>query len=331
MTTTQSDTAGPLVSVIVPVYNAARYLRQCAASVLAQSYTRWQLILVDDGSTDSSGAIADELALADPRVTALHTPNGGPSSARNAGLDAATGDFLTFIDSDDSVDPRYIEWLLADITGSGADISCATFTPFADGSEPPAPLTRREAPRTVGATSALLSMLYQERVPDCSVSYKMFRRSLFDSERFVHGILYEDLDIAWRLMLRARTVTMSETPLYHYRTTPGSRINAFTPRRLDVLTVAERMQTALAGVSPALEAAARSRRLSAAFNMYGLMASESRRFAAERRQVWSLIRRLRGAALRDPRVRRKNRLAIIATYLGGAPLLTLLSRFIYRR
>lgn len=145
------------------------------------------------------------------------------------------------------------------------------------------------------------------------------------------GILYEDLDIAWRLMLRARTVTLSETPLYHYRTTPGSRINAFTPRRLDVLDVAERMQTALAAVSPELEAAARSRRLSAAFNMYGLMASEPMRFAAERRQVWKLIRQLRGAPLRDPRVRLKNRLAILATYLGGSALLTFLSRFIYRR
>ena len=327
---TNSDTAAQLVSVIVPVYNAARYLRQCAASVLAQSYTRWQLIMVDDGSTDSSGAIADALALEDPRVTVIHTPNGGPSSARNAGLDTDTGDFVTFIDSDDTVDPRYIEWLLDDITASGADISCATFTPFADGSEPPAPLVRREPPRTVCATSALLSMLYQERVPDCSVSYKMFRRSLFDSERFAPGILYEDLDIAWRLMLRARTVTLSETPLYHYRATPGSRINAFTPRRLDVLDVAERMHTALAAVSPALESAARSRRLSAAFNMYGLMASEPRSFALERRRVWGIIKDLRGSAMRDPRVRLKNKFAILATYLGGSALLTLLSRIIYR-
>ena len=99
----------PLVSVIVPVYNVYPYLRDCVQSVQAQSYQNWELLLVDDGSTDGSETLCDEYAAQDARVRVLHKKNGGLSDARNAGVDAAKGEYLSFVDGDDWVSPYYIE------------------------------------------------------------------------------------------------------------------------------------------------------------------------------------------------------------------------------
>ena len=100
------------VSVIVPIYHVAPWLRRCLDSILAQTYTEFQLILVDDGSTDSCGAICDEYAAKDHRITVIHKENGGLSSARNAGLEAADGQFISFIDSDDWIHPQFLELML---------------------------------------------------------------------------------------------------------------------------------------------------------------------------------------------------------------------------
>lgn len=102
----------PQISVIVPIYNAERWLRRCVDSILAQTFTDFELLLIDDGSTDGSGAIIDAYAAADPRVRPFHKPNGGVSSARNLGLDHATGEFITFIDSDDWIDDGYLNDLI---------------------------------------------------------------------------------------------------------------------------------------------------------------------------------------------------------------------------
>ena len=99
----------PLISVVVPVYNVRPWLRRCLDSVLAQTFTDWECILVDDGSTDGSGAVCDEYAARDPRFTVIHKENGGVSSARNAGLDAAKGEYIQFLDSDDWIDHRLME------------------------------------------------------------------------------------------------------------------------------------------------------------------------------------------------------------------------------
>lgn len=101
----------PTISVIVPVYNAERWLRRCVDSILAQTFTDFELLLIDDGSTDASGAIADAYAAADPRVRTFHKPNGGVSSARNLGLDHARAPWITFVDSDDCVAPQYLTHL----------------------------------------------------------------------------------------------------------------------------------------------------------------------------------------------------------------------------
>ena len=113
----------PKVTVIVPVYNVEQYLRRCIDSILAQTFGDLELILVDDGSADSSGVICDAYAEKDSRVKVIHQKNSGVSAARNTGLDAAEGEYIAFVDSDDHVDPDYLAALLqtkADLVICGA-------------------------------------------------------------------------------------------------------------------------------------------------------------------------------------------------------------------
>lgn len=109
------------VTVIVPVYNVQNYLEKCVRSILAQTFSDFELIMVDDGSTDESPRICDQLAQADPRITVIHKPNGGLSSARNAALDIALGKYIAFIDSDDYVEPRLLEKTVAAMEAGNYD------------------------------------------------------------------------------------------------------------------------------------------------------------------------------------------------------------------
>lgn len=110
------------VSIVIPVYNVRSYLPECLDSILGQSYQSWEVILVDDGSTDDSGAICDRYAAGDSRFRVIHKPNGGAASAKNAGLDAVSGDYVAFVDSDDYVDPYWLEKLMATAEADWADV-----------------------------------------------------------------------------------------------------------------------------------------------------------------------------------------------------------------
>ena len=111
------------ITVIIPVYKAEKYLARSVESVLAQTYKNLEVILVDDGSPDGSGALCEAYGAKDGRVRVLHRENGGAAAARNAGLDAATGDYIAFTDADDHVAPDMLEKLYAALTASGADMS----------------------------------------------------------------------------------------------------------------------------------------------------------------------------------------------------------------
>lgn len=117
----------PAISVIVPVYKVEKYIHRCIDSILAQTFTDFELILVDDGSPDSCGKICDEYAEKDSRIRVIHKPNGGVSSARNAGIDAARGEYLIFVDSDDKVEKHYIEFLYYSLTKSNSDLAISSY------------------------------------------------------------------------------------------------------------------------------------------------------------------------------------------------------------
>ena len=121
----------PTISVIVPVYNVERYLARCIDSILAQTFMDFELILIDDGSPDNSGRICDEYAAKDARIRVFHQENGGVSSARNHGIDAALGEYVCFVDSDDLILPTYLETLFETITENDADIAtCGYITSY---------------------------------------------------------------------------------------------------------------------------------------------------------------------------------------------------------
>lgn len=315
-----------MVTIIVPAYNAAPYLRETLESVKAQSFTDWECIVVDDGSTDSTLEIAESFRAADPRFRVVTRPNGGLSAARNTGLDNAQGEWICFVDADDTLFPHSLRHLMeltryGRLIVGGAMTRVNAHTPRRD---------RKINLNLFTPEQALSDLLYQRSLLP-SASAKLYHCSLFMNESFREGILYEDIDIMYRLIRRSNGVALSDETVYYYRVTPGSLTERFTPRRLDVLAVTERMEQFIAAHYPALLPAARSRRLSAAFNMFGLLASPEAAAQCPGRaeECFDIIRRYRADLLRDRNVRLKNRLGILVSYLGPTPL-KLLSRIVYR-
>ncbi len=233
----------PLVSVIVPVYNAEQYLRYCVSSILNQSYTNLEVILVDDGSSDTSPALCDQYAATDARVVAIHQPNGGIGAAQNAGLDAAHGKYIAFADNDDILDKRNIELLLHALESTGADMSKARWQQFgisqidttavqaAIGATPPDSVTVFREPLCAYQTVFCKSMRVlgdlcrrrtEARYFNEANWCRLYRRELWDGLRFPEGMYAQDVMVAGNLYARMEKVTDVNRVLYYWLQSNGS-------------------------------------------------------------------------------------------------------------
>lgn len=317
----------PLISVIVPVYNAEAFIDQCLESIVAQTYRHLEIIVVDDGSTDGSGTQCDRWAGRDERIRVIHQPNGGHSAARNAALDVMTGDLVMMVDSDDVVHPDCAATLLDVMNRTGADIAVCDYVAFY-GSEPCFPAA------TAGAATitrydqheALMAVLYQQHLTH-SPWARLFKASVLQDIRFPLGIIYEDLAIIYSLLKRCSLVATTSQVLYGYRQHSGNSMRVFSPRRADVINVCERLEQQLASEDTQYLKAMRSRLLSAYFNI--LLLSHQDKAADHSRlqdRCWQGIKRLRWQCLLDPRVRIKNRLGILVSYLGRGFLCSVVGR-----
>lgn len=228
----------PLISVVIPIYNVEQYLNACIDSVVNQTYSNLEIILVEDGSPDNCPEICDEYAKLDNRIKVIHQKNGGLSAARNAGIDFAHGVFLTFIDSDDFVTSNYVELLYKGIVEFEADISIASFCTFTKEDElkiqsnesPFAEKTKEECFKRYGAFNAELSM------PFISACNKLYKRDLFSSIRFPIGKLYEDAFSTYKLLDNAKKIVFTSTYLYFYRLNPQSILGqSFKEKHLEMV------------------------------------------------------------------------------------------------
>lgn len=216
-----------LVSVIVPVYNVEEHLGRCVDSILSQTYSNLEIILVDDGATDSSGQICDEYSKKDPRIRVTHKKNGGLSSARNAGIDIARGDYLEFVDSDDWIEPDAVEAMLhlarihqTELVVAGRwDVKARTGEKKL-GLCPPV--------EEVISGEELVSRIFRWDNCDSSACDKLFHRRLFREVRFPLGLICEDIPVMYRIVLDAGRIAMLNQPVYNYFHRDGSITNAKT-------------------------------------------------------------------------------------------------------
>lgn len=209
-----------MISVIVPVYKVEPFLDDCVKSILAQSFTDFELILVDDGSPDGCPAMCDLWAEKDSRIRVIHKENGGLSSARNAGLDVMRGEYLTFIDSDDTVSDDYLEKLYNALTEYNADVSVCEF--LRDGNSL---ADRTDKSPTVCTGKEACLMVYSDSTPRLfmvSACTKLYKSFLFKELRFPLGKQHEDQFVTYRALYHAATVAVLHLPLYCYRDNPAS-------------------------------------------------------------------------------------------------------------
>lgn len=245
-----------LISVIVPVYNVKEYLNTCVESILNQTHENLEVILVDDGSTDGSGEICDSYAKTDTRVQVLHTTNGGQAAARNRGIEVCKGEYLTFIDSDDSMEPELIETLYLAQKKSGANlVSCRWRNVYEDGR------IERSSGQTsgsvnVGKEEALRRMLYQIDTDVC-VWAKLYQRDLFKSLRFEEGKIYEDFAIMFPILEQTQKVTFLGYDGYCYlQRSAGTMRQSFHRKKMVLIDYAEVMYRHISTVYPKLAEAA---------------------------------------------------------------------------
>lgn len=232
----------PKISVIVPIYKSDAYLKECLDSILSQSFKDYELILVDDGSPDNCGNICDSYARFDKRIRVIHQSNQGQAAARNHAVAVSCSEWLCFVDSDDIIHPKMLEFLYHSVLSAHTDISMcsvleSTFCPN----------RFYEKPQNIFSVieineSELFQLYNNDKYKPWIVCGKLIRKQIVEDLPFTEGKIYEDNAVVCRWLVKAAAVADLSTPLYFYRiNSDGTTKSAFTLKHLDYLWALEQM------------------------------------------------------------------------------------------
>lgn len=222
------------ISVIVPIYNVEKYLNRCIVSIVNQTYTNIEILLIDDGSTDNSGNICDSWKKKDERINVIHKNNGGLSDARNVGMDNANGQYISFIDSDDYIDEYMYEKLLNALLCSNSDISCCSVKMIWEENQKSQMLTKSEY-KILNTEEGLKSIILEDYLKQ-PVWYKLYKASVIKNINFEKGKINEDVFWSYKVISRARRIIIIPDILYFYMQHEGSIMNNhYNLKRLDVI------------------------------------------------------------------------------------------------
>ena len=221
-----------LISIIVPVFNVEVYLPKCLDSILNQTYENLEIIVVNDGSTDNSPQICEEYANKDSRINVLHKKNGGLSSARNAGLDVANGEYIGFVDSDDFVEKNMYEEMINTLKKYSANLVICSY--FSDVE------IKYPCEKSMLATVDVVFRLYLKNKIQAYAWNKLYAKEIFSEIRYTNGILFEDMDILLPVLEKAKKIALLNDKLYHYIQRKASITNSnFNPKQIKCLDIIE--------------------------------------------------------------------------------------------
>lgn len=307
-----------LISVIVPVYNVEKYLPECIESILNQSYKNIEIILVDDGATDSSGKICDLYAEKDDRIFVIHQKNAGLSVARNVGIAASHADVISFIDSDDFIHPDYLKAAYVAMKQTECLLVCTKELSFMDGQEN---IIKQkwnghlsDYQVKVYQSDWMLRQVLHQHMNLTSAQLKVYRRSLFDSISFPDGRLYEDLATTWRFLLASGDIAVLTEPMYAYRIRENSLLHSkYTEKMLDCLWIADILDEGIMETMPDMRLAAAT----AIFRINRIVFAQMRDASKEQRnKVWSVLCKYRWMVIHDKEARNFERFIAFCSFGG---------------
>lgn len=225
-----------MISVIVPSYNIAPYLQRCVESLISQTYSNLEIILVDDGSTDGTGELCDRIAEDDHRIRVIHKANGGLSDARNAGIEIAIGEYYSFVDGDDYIESDAYEVMIEEMNNPLVSIVAGGFIVTDIHGEDH--ISMSPTRQCLTKEEAFMDLLGGDNYITQSSCNKLFRSSLFEKIRYKKGILNEDMEILPRLMDVSNNVVIINKAIYHYIKKPGSITTAdYSMERYEAIKV----------------------------------------------------------------------------------------------
>lgn len=305
----------PAISVIIPMYNTEAFIKDCLDSLVAQTFTDFEAIIIDDGSTDNGARIAASYASSDSRFRVIGQLNKGISEARNTGLKIMRGEYVTFVDSDDCVAPNFLEMLFYIARLHQADIACSSIQSFKKSYETEGTSPENANSACYLAEKAACISLYQDSLPDYSAWNKLYKASLWKGKRFPAGQFFEDLAVIPEILNDANKVAVTKAKLYFYRKRSDSVLaTKFDVSKLVLLDTAENVFEKMKHTSKPLYKAARSMLLSASFSIL-MRTDETEEFAEYRKKALEHIRKYRLGTFFDINIRMRNRMAILLSYL----------------
>lgn len=287
----------PLVSIIVPVYQVEKYLRECVESIERQTLTDREVILVDDGSVDASGAICDRLAEEYSDIRVIHKKNGGLASARNAGLDAAQGAYVGFVDSDDCIAPDMYESLYSALTGTESGIACCNWRRMIDknGEWKLIPPDNVNLPERILTAKEAVTELFLDRGMTYSACDKLFEKTLFDRIRFPgENLPSEDIPCIYHVLSHCEKIVHIGVSKYYYRIVRGSiSTDRFKPKNISTLHYMEEVVKDARGRFPELEREAQFALMQCAGSMYArlLESGEVRNLRNIEKELKNVVRK----------------------------------------
>lgn len=228
-----------LVSVIIPVYNVKPYLERCVNSIINQSYKNLEIILVDDGATDGCRELCDDLQLGDDRIKVIHQENQGLSAARNTGIEAAGGEYICFVDSDDYVNPEYVRYMYGMCVENGADIGiCGHLITEEDDYFKEIDFTK---PIELYSRSELFDRFYTDMHGSIVIAWnKLYKRTCIGNIRYDVGVINEDEGTTFKFLYNADKIAFGREVGYYYYSRPDSITGlAYSKRNLDILKAYE--------------------------------------------------------------------------------------------
>lgn len=302
----------PLISIIVPCYNVEVYLPKCIDSILSQTYSNLEIILVDDGSPDHCGEICDEYVRKDNRVKVIHKTNGGLSDARNVAIDIAKGEYITFVDSDDYVADNYVEYLLQLALENQCKLSVIQPCLFYEHED----CTIRQPKEYIECFSpqkAICLMFYQKGI-ETSAWGKLYHKSLFETGiRYPKGLMFEDNPVTFRLFNKSDKIVVSNQQLYFYMIRSNSiEGSQFDQRKMDSAVAIMKLMYDYPDITNQVTSAFRCKIVSLAFHFVLKMPSNN----VYTQELYQYITRYRRKILIDFKARRKTQLACLVSFLG---------------